>query len=199
MYVEKSLCDLEAQYHTPEDRAWLKAAIVDSLMLRFFGHRLSYDFESEPYLCSEQPGLPHPQAQLLAKKYAPSLFRMQCHNTQLNFESGPRESTTSFVQRELQAHQCIPQSILPMVMNIIATHPPDSGERTKVQYNGIGVSGRVQANKAARQSLADSLSGKQAHFAAAGNPFQTVDGAPKAPKKPKAPKVPKAGYFETKC
>ena len=35
MYVEKPLCDLEALYSSPEDRAWLKSTIVDSLMLRF--------------------------------------------------------------------------------------------------------------------------------------------------------------------
>ena len=43
MYVEKPLCDLEAQYSSPEDRAWLKATIVDSLILRFLGDLLSYD------------------------------------------------------------------------------------------------------------------------------------------------------------
>jgi hypothetical protein len=47
-WVEKSLCDLEQQYSSPEDREWLKSAIVNSLELSLFilaeKHQTSFDF-----------------------------------------------------------------------------------------------------------------------------------------------------------
>ena len=167
---------------------------------QIFGDLLSFDFESELYQRSEQLGAPHPQAQFLANKCTQVMSDTRSKHTTLNQDpENPRrrlykvfesfKHTSAFLRLSPHGNE-----------HNFPLDPLDSGERSKVRYDGIGVAGKVEANKAARQALADSLTGKQAHFTAGGNQFpsgNTGDGQPKNPKKAKAPK---AGYgSQPKC
>lgn len=45
-WVEKPLCDLEGIYSSPEDRQWLKTAIVDSVRLRHICFKLLWSLDA---------------------------------------------------------------------------------------------------------------------------------------------------------
>ncbi len=71
------------------------------------------------------------------------------------------------------------------------------GERSKACGTTLVAGGRVPANKASRQSLADSLSADQAHFEAVGTSlFGTHNTKPQKDKRPKATLF---NMFNTTC
>lgn len=113
---------------------------------------------------------------------------------QFRFWTGPREPTPTLVQSlwEFQAHKFLPQclpgkcsSYDPLLLYPFASW----GERSKACGSSITAGGKVQANKAVRQSLSDHLTSEQAGFDAASVSMFVTNCNPAPKKNPKPPKA----------
>ena len=102
--------------------------------------------------------------------------------------SGPYERTQEAIQgvRIFQAYESFPKLLHSPSLYFITSLISLRGERSKTCGTTITAHGKVPANKAARQSLADSLNAEQAGFDAAGSSL--LGTSAKNPKNPKNPK-----------
>ena len=208
-WIEKSLCDLEKQYSSPEDREWLENTIVKSKPPSFL--RITFcvcnanigTFVGCPlsYACWGQPGIPHPQASSSIFWHAlQGAFVTSCRNTRkvilgVTSEVWMFGSLRILRTPDVASTKCLNTSSTPAGTLELCKRCPKSfwplssffcpGERIKVSGTSIRASAAVPKNKAMRQALADHVTGAQAEFETANNAFVPEGSCPKPKPKPK--------------